>query len=151
MQRNVGAQVVGDPAGHGVDLGVRIVLARYQQRGQFEPGIRLRLEILQRLEYGLEVAAADLPVEALAKRFQIDVDRIHAAEELFSRILRNVAGRNRHVFDTALVAGRCHIDSVFEEDDRVVVGIRHAAAAIVLRRYGNVLRRSCRLQPVEFT
>jgi hypothetical protein len=150
MQGNVQTEVAGNPAGHVVDLAVRVVLARDQQRGQFEPGVRFRFQVTQRVEHRLQVCAADLPVEALGERFQVDVDGIHTAEKFIARVLGDITGRDGHVLDAAFVAGGSHVDCVLQEDHRIVVGISDAAAAAVGRGGCDGRRRRGCLQPIKF-
>ena len=56
-----GPELLHDPLRHRLQLGVGIILAGDQQGGELEPDLRFVLEILQRLQHRLQVAAADLP------------------------------------------------------------------------------------------
>ena len=150
MQRHVGAEVVADPAGHRVDLGVGVVLARYQQRGQFEPGIGFRFQVAQRVEHRFQVSAADLPVETLRERLQVDVDGVHRAEELLPRPFRDIARGDGDVANATFAARGGRVDGVFEKDDRIVVGVGDTAAVARGGGGGDVLGRSRCLQAVEF-
>ena len=59
VQRHVGAQVLGDPRGQLVELGVAVVAAGDQQGRDLEPQVGLVAQVLERLEHRLEVPAAD--------------------------------------------------------------------------------------------
>src|SRR6267154_4011111 len=50
MQRHVGSELPGDPAALGVDLGVRVVPAGDQERGDLEPDFGTVLEVDERIE-----------------------------------------------------------------------------------------------------
>ena len=56
-------EVLDDPLRNLVQFAVRVVLARDQQRRQFEPDIRFLLEILKRLKHGPQPAGTDLPIK----------------------------------------------------------------------------------------
>src|SRR5215204_1556204 len=70
----------------------RVVLARDQQCRDFEPDIRLMLEISKCVEHGSELGRAQALVEMLREAFQVDVGRIHVPEELNPWLLANIAG-----------------------------------------------------------
>ena len=65
-----------------VELAVGVVLAGDQQRRDLEPDRGLAAQIDERVEHGVEVAAADLAVEALGERLEVDVGGVHVPVEL---------------------------------------------------------------------
>ena len=82
MHRHVGAEVLDDPGGHRVELGVGVVEARDQQGGDLEPDVGLVLEVLERVEHRAELAAADVAVEVLGEPLEVDVGGVHVRVEL---------------------------------------------------------------------
>src|SRR5207248_5043065 len=71
----------------------------------------------------------------------VDIGGVHVRVELRSWIGANLPCCDRHRLDAALVAGQGHIDGVLMEDDRVVVGEGHTAAAETLGGAGDGVRR----------
>jgi hypothetical protein len=63
--------------------------------------------------------------------------------ELDAGLGADLAGRDRHGPDPPLVAGLRHVDGVLQEDDRIVVGERHAPAPEAMGGLGDDL--GCRL------
>jgi hypothetical protein len=51
VPRNVGAKLLHHPAAHGLELFVRVVLVRNQQRRDLEPYVGLVLEVDERVEH----------------------------------------------------------------------------------------------------
>ncbi len=148
VDRHVGTEVLEHPLAQLLDLTIRIVLARDQERRQLEPDVGLLLQVDQRVQHGLEVRLRELPVEILGERLEVHVRRIHVPVELAPRLLAHVAGRDGHRLDAALVAGLGHVDGVLVEDHRIVVGEGDAAAAEPLRRLGQPFGRRRVRQPV---
>ena len=58
VERHVGPQFRRDPAGERVDLGFAVVLAGDQERRDLDPHPGLALQIKERIEHRLELAAA---------------------------------------------------------------------------------------------
>ena len=134
VQRHVRSELVGDPARHLLQLGVRIVLVRDQERRDLEPHPRLVPQIFERLEHRAQLGAADLAIEALGEAFEVDVGRIHVAVELRTRLRAHVAGRHGDAAHAALATRIGDVDRVLHEDDRIVVRVRDARAAEAPRR-----------------
>ena len=149
VERHVGPEMLHEPGAERLDLGRRVVLPRNEERRDFEPDVGLVLEIDQRVEHGLERARAELLVEALGERLEVDVGGVHVAVELGARLGAHVAGRDGDVREPARAAGVGHVDRVFQEDDRVVVGVGDRAAAAPLGRERDPLGRGPLLQTVE--
>src|SRR4029079_11983389 len=105
-----------------------------------EPDVGLVLQIGQGLLHRLEVAAADVPVEAVGEALQVDVGGIHEAVELPPRLGAYLPGRDRHGPDAHLATGLGDVDRVLQEDDRVVVGEGDAPAAQLPGGAGDDLR-----------
>ncbi len=94
-------------------------------------------------------AGADPVVEVLGERLEVDVRGVDVRVELPPRLGADVAGGDRDRLDAPLAAGVGDVDGVLEEDRRVVVGERDAAAAARLGRQRERLRvprrrRACR-------
>ena len=77
MHRHVHPEVVHHPVGHGVEFFVAVVIARDQQRGQFEPDPGLVAQVAQGIQHRRQMSAADPVVEVLGECLQIHVGRIH--------------------------------------------------------------------------
>jgi len=120
-------------------LGFRIIFAGYQQRGDFSQteshaGYIAKFPTppanARRKSYGRN----------LGEGFQVDIGRVHVSVELGAGFGALVAG------DTAtdlmpVRASLGRVDGVFVENDRVVVGVGHAAAVRLLRGAGDGLGR----------
>src|SRR6266540_4019758 len=129
MQRHVHAEMLGDPPGLRVDLGIAVVPARDEQRGDLHPDVRLLPEVHQGVKHRTEVARADPVVEVLGERLEVDVGGVHVRVQLTPGGRLDVPGGDRDRLDTAPVAGVGHVRGIFQEDRRIVVGERHAAGA----------------------
>src|SRR5258708_8220890 len=68
MQRHVGSELLGDPAALGGDFLIAVVLARGEERGDFEPDLGLVLEVDERIEHVLQMRAAGPGVELFTER-----------------------------------------------------------------------------------
>ena len=88
------------------------------------------------------MAARAPPVEALRKRFEIDIGGVDDAEEFGARPRRYVAGRRRDRLDPMLATGFGDVDGIFEINGRVIVGKDDAVAAERDSRAGDLLGRS---------
>ena len=128
VHRHVGAKMFDDPLRHTVQLGIGVVLARDQQCCRLEPRVGLVTDVLERFQHRREMAAADLVIETIGERLEIDVGRVHRLEEFGARFRIDVTGRYGHRLDAALATGGRHVDRILEEDDRVVVRVGDAAA-----------------------
>ena len=118
-----------DPPALGLDLVVGVVLAGDEQRRDLEPDVGLVHEVAQRVEHRLQVRAAELEVELVGERLEVDVRRVHLRVELAARLGVDVAGRHRDRLHAARMAGVGDVHRVLGEDHRVVVGERDALAA----------------------
>ena len=150
VQRHLRPQVRREPVAQRRDLRGGVVLARDEQGRDLEPDLGLALEVDQRLQHRLQPPRAEPVVEALGERLEVDVGRVHVGEQLPPRLGADVAGGDGDVAEAPLTAGLRHVDGVFEEDHRVVVGVGDRAAAGAHRRRGNLLGRGARLETVEF-
>ena len=130
-----------------LEIRIGIVLPRDQKRGDLQPGSGLVADVAQGLQHGLQVAAADTPVEALGEGLEVDVGGVHAPVELGPRLPVHVASRDRDGFDAPLPARLCHVDRVFMKDDRVVVREGDAATAQPSGSVRDQLGRRLRLRP----
>ncbi len=72
-------------------------------------------------------------------------------EKLFAGLLCDVTGRDCNSLDAMLVTDFGYIDSVFQEDHRVVVGKCDAVATRLDGGFRDRPWRSAVLQPVELT
>ena len=67
MDRRVRPQLFNDPARQTIELVRRIVFTGNQERRQLEPDLGVLLDIDQRVEHGLQVAAAEFTVKFLGE------------------------------------------------------------------------------------
>ncbi len=140
VHRDVGAEVFDDPLCHLLKFLVRVVFTGNEQRRKFEPDVRFLLEINQRIENGLQIARANLPVESLGECLEIDVGGIDDVEKFQPRFRANFAGGDRHRFHTDFVTGVCHVDGVLHKNHGVIVGERDTLAAELAGRFGDRFR-----------
>jgi hypothetical protein len=70
-------------------------------------------------------------------------------EELGARLLADISGAHRHGLDASLAARLGHVDRIFQEDHRIIVGERDRAAAALHGRLRYRLRRGQVLQAIE--
>jgi hypothetical protein len=89
----------------------------------------------------IQAGQAHPVIEVTGESLEIHVHRVNMPVELRPRFGAHVPGGHRHHFDATLPAGIGHIDCVLQEDDRVVVGERDAAAAKIYRGSGDGFRR----------
>ena len=68
-------------------------------------------------------------VELLGEGLEVDIGGIHAAVKLLPRRGVDVARCDRDVLDPAPARHLGHVDGIFEEDDRIVVGVGDRARA----------------------
>src|SRR3546814_5984294 len=88
------------------------------------------------------MGAAQPLVEAVGEALEVDVGGVHPAIELGARIRVDVSGGDRDVLDALLAAGGRDVDGIFQEDDRIVVGIGDGTAPGLPRGGGDGLWRS---------
>ncbi len=108
------------------------------------------VDVLERFQDGLEVPAAELVIEAVGERLEVDVGGVHRLEELDARFRVDVTGRDGDRLDAPVAAGRRNVDGILEEDDRVVVGVGDAAAAELGGDLGQALGARAVGQRVHF-
>ncbi len=124
---------------HQSELAVGVVLARNEKRRDFEPHVGLRLQVLQSFKHRRQRAAADLVVETLGERLQIDVCGVHVVVEFGARLGAHVASGHGDAFDAARTACLRSIHRVLHEHDRIIVGERDACAAEPFGGVGEIL------------
>ncbi len=129
MHGHVRAEMFNHPLRHFLHFFFRIVQSRDEQGGQFQPHVGFVLDVLQGVQYRLQVRAGDLPVEIVSEGLQVDIGRVHVLIEFTARFVAHVAGRDRHRLDVVRAARLGHVDGVLHEHHRVVVGVGHALAA----------------------
>ncbi len=149
VQRDVGAEVVGEPGALGVDLGIRVVVPGDQQRGDLEPHVGVPPQVHQGVQHRLQVCRAGAVIEVVGERLEVHVRRVEVGEQLSPRRVGQVARRHRHRLDPPGPARVGDVDRVLEEDHRVVVGHGHAATPQPDRRLGDVVRARGVGQPVD--
>ena len=147
---DVGTQAFDDPLGHGLKFGFGVVFSGDQQGGDFQPGVGFALDVFQRFQHRLQVGAGEFPVEFFVEGFQVDVGGVHVAEELGAGFGGDVAGGDGDRANAFFAAGLGGVDGVFQEDDRVVVGVGDAAAAELARCFGQLFGGGGLLQRVHF-
>jgi len=85
VYRDVGPKVIDDPACHRVRLVRRVVQPGDHEIRDLEPHAGLVLEVLERLQHGLQPAGADAVVEVVRKGLQIDVGGVPVTVEVGAR------------------------------------------------------------------
>src|SRR5512146_993457 len=106
---------------------------------------------LECFEYSPKFGAADLAVEILGESLEVDVGRIHVAEELGARLGTHISGSDRDAAHAALAGGVSDVDCVFHEYGRVVVSVRDARAAKPLGGGGELRRARAIRERVHLT
>ena len=86
------------------------------------------LRYRQGLQHRVQGGKAHPGGEVAGESLQVHVRRVDVSEELRPRLRAHVPGRHRHRLDARLPACIGHVDRVLQEDHRVVVGERDAAA-----------------------
>ena len=108
------------------------------------------LDVAQGVQHRLQMAAGELVVKILAEGLQVDIGGIHELEKFLARFFADVAGGDRHGFDTLPLTGDGRVHRVFEKNHRVVVGVGHAATTQLLRGVGQHLGRGAVGQGIHF-
>src|SRR5262245_50079640 len=96
------------------------------------------------------MSGADLFVETLSETFEIDIGRIHEAVKFLAWFFTDVAGGHGNRWDSMLMACLGYIDSVFEKDDRIIIGEGNTTAAEFMRCFGNSFRSGTIGQSIHF-
>ena len=133
-----------------MDLLFRIILAWNQQGGQFKPGISLVFYIFEGFEYRGQMTATNLEIEAIAKRLQVHIGCVHRLEKFYPWFRVDITGSDRYRFYTAFATGSSHIDRIFEEYDRVVVGKGNTSAGHFFSHFGQLPGRGSICQRIHF-
>jgi len=120
-----------------------------QQGGDLQPDRRLVPQVGERVEDRLQMGTGQFDVEVVGESLEVDVRGVHVGVEVASWPVVHVPGGDRDRPHPAGVAGLGHVDRVFGEDHRVVVGERHTAAAEVGGCLGDRLGRGFGLQSLH--
>ncbi len=150
MDGDVGAEVFDNPGRHFLQFGVRIVLSRNQQVGEFEPDVGFVGQVLQCFEHRRQAATADLVIELFGEGLQVDVGGIHGFEEFVSWLRTDLSCCHRHCADPKFVAGVGDVDGVLQKDDGIVVGEGDARTSEVVGRSGDRLGGGGICEGVDF-
>ena len=150
VHRHVGPEIFRHPLRHFLELLLRVIEAGNEQGGDLEPYLGFVLEVLERVEHGLQMRAGHLPVEILGEGLEVHVGRVHVLVKLAPWLVAHVACGDRHGFNAEFAAGLGDINRILHEDRRIVIGISHAAAIEFLGRARDGLGRSLIHQRVEF-
>jgi hypothetical protein len=86
MQGNVGTEPLQNPSREGLDLLFGVIVAWNEKRGDLEPDVGLVLDEFEGLEHGAELPRAELLIETLGERLEIDIGRVHDAEQFRARL-----------------------------------------------------------------
>ena len=148
MERHLRPEPLGHPAGQPLHLVVGVVPPGDEQGGQLGPDAGLLDQVLQRLQHRRQVGEAELLVEAVGEGLEVDVGRVHAGEQLATRLGADVAVGHRHRLEASGPAGLGHVDGILGEDHRVVVGEGHAAAAPGQRLLGDAVAGGLVAEPI---
>jgi hypothetical protein len=87
--------------------------------------------VSDRIEYGLELRAADLAIKVVAKSLQVNICRMKKRFYYLKRFRGDVAVRYKNVFEPSLSCKAGCIVCKFEVDSRFCVGIGNAGTAIM--------------------
>ena len=134
VQRHGGFELVAYPARQGPDFAFAVVEAGDEERGDLHPHVGVVYQVAQGVEHRLEFAAAVAEVEFLGKAFEVDVGRIHRAEEFLPCAGFDVAVGHGHRIEPMLAGEFGAVDGVFGKDDRIVVGEGEPLGAVGERR-----------------
>jgi len=82
VHRHVRAQLLGEPGTFLGDLVVAVIVAGDEQSGDLEPDVRGMAQVLQRVQYRLQVPGRDAVVEVVGERLEVDVGGVEVGEQL---------------------------------------------------------------------
>src|ERR1035441_6920432 len=133
VQRDVAAEFRFDPAGKPAKLLVGVVQGRYHQVDYLGPGAQLA-DGRQGVHH--------LFVVLLGEGLEVDLDGVHAAAQLFQRLLLDISAADDHAFHTRGAAGLRAIQNVFAKNHRFAVGVSDGGARILAAPRGQFLRRN---------
>ena len=92
MQRHLGSEVVEYPLGEAIELLVRIVCPRDHQCRDLHPHVRVVNQVLERIQYGLEMTTGQAMVEILRESLEVHIGGVHVGEEVLACTGRDVPG-----------------------------------------------------------
>ena len=140
VQRYVRAQFARHPVGEFADFGWTVVVAGNEQGGDFQPASGFVVDVGEGVEHGLQMADAELVVEAVGECLEVDIGGIHDGKKIAGGLRVDVAGGDCHVANALFAAGERGVDGVFGKDHRVVVGVGDGIGTVALGGAGDGLR-----------
>ena len=127
MPGDLGAELVGDEAGHVAQFRVAVVAPGDHQGGHLEPDAEAPI-VAQAVEHPLQGGAGDLPVEFLGEALEVDVGRIEVGGDGRQGLGGGVAVADEDVLEPGRLGQHGRVVGVFEVDGRLGVGVGDAAA-----------------------
>src|SRR4029434_5163946 len=128
-----------------------VVFVRNHQIGDLKPNVGFVLEPFQRIQHGFKMGKRQLVIEALGKRFEIDVGGVNVAINLRSRFGSDVDGGDHYAFNSSLARHTGYVDNEFAPDHRIVISKGNARYFTLDRQFDDLLRtRVQALRLVEF-
>ena len=125
MEWGFGEVVVGKPTAHLADHLQLVVDAENQEVGEFYPHAGIA-HGEDGVEDGLEVAAADFPVDVVVERLQVDVGSVEVWQQVGQWFLTDVARRDEDIPETRFVSQTGAVSDVLDIGQRLRVGVGDA-------------------------
>ena len=122
VPRGLGAELGRDPAGQGPQLAVVVVVARDDEGRDLDPDAR-RAVGPQCVEDGGQARAAELAVEGVVERLEVDVGGIEDRPQEVDRLGRGVAVGDEDVEEPGRLRLPCRVERVLQEDRRLDVRV----------------------------
>jgi hypothetical protein len=144
VPRHGRSEVRHDPGGQRTELHVRVVPARDDERRQLEPGAR-RPHRHDGREDGCQPRAAQLPVEPVVERLEIDVRGIEDRRQQIVRLGGGVAVGDEDVPEARLAGQPGRVEGVLEEDGWLHVRVGDGTRAGPLGRGHDLVRTKRRV------
>ena len=150
VQWHVNAQAFRYPLSHGMQLLVRVIFIRNQERGDFHPHAGFTNQVDQGLLDIFKFGTTQFAVKVLAECLKIHIGRIHVFEKGRSGDVGNIAGSDGDILDVQLPTGPTHIPGIFQKNDRIVVGIGYRTTTISMGRFGDGIGCGLAVQGIHF-
>src|SRR5215470_5048183 len=104
MERDVGTEILQNPLAFFLDLFLGIIEARDKQGRDLEPNLGLVLQVLQGIEYRLQLATTDLSVKFLGETLEVDVGRVHVTVKFLTGLGADLPRGHRHRLNPPFMA-----------------------------------------------
>ena len=140
VERGIGKTVIDEPAAHLTNHIHIIIDTRDDEVGEFYPDSGIA-HGKDGVEHGLQVSAADAPVDVVAERLEVDVGGIEIGQQVGQWLLADVACRNEDVPEACLVCKAGGVGDVFYIGKRLGVGVGDARTVVFPAEADYLLRR----------